>query len=141
MGNTELDANTHFPAPFGMGKKLPIALRKNPAKSCGNGTTTILTPVPGKNGNCQRLPGSQQLRSQIGSKTGDKEIGQLRPKIGRRRPFDHHSGLSAEFCSIFIIGDNLAMAGCEVSCTLDREGQGSGARSEENCRSRGKFKM
>ena len=74
LENTVLGANILFLEPFGMVMKLPTVLRKNPVKSCENGIPTIPTPVPGKNGNCQKLLGSQQLRSQTGSKTEDNEI-------------------------------------------------------------------
>ena len=57
-----------------MVKKRHIVSKKNPDKSYENGTTTTPTPVLGKNENCQRRPGSLQLRSQTGSKTEDKEI-------------------------------------------------------------------
>jgi hypothetical protein len=48
--------------------------RQNPVKYYGNGTPKIPTQVPGKNENCQWLVELLQLRSQIGSKTQDKEI-------------------------------------------------------------------
>ena len=48
--------------------------RQNPVKSCENGTQKIRILVPGKNENCQWLVELLQLRSQIGSKTGDNEI-------------------------------------------------------------------
>ena len=74
MANIELGANIHYPEQYGMVKKRHIVSKKNPDKSYENGTTTTPTPVLGKNENCQKRPGSLQLRSQIGSKIEDKEI-------------------------------------------------------------------
>ena len=51
-----------------------FSYRQNPVKYYGNGTPKIPTQVPGKKENCQWLVELLQLRSQIGSKTQDKEI-------------------------------------------------------------------
>ena len=51
-----------------------FSYRQNPVKYYGNGTPKIPTQVPGKNENCLWLVELLQLRSQIGSKTQDKEI-------------------------------------------------------------------